>query len=225
MRKKKKNTVKNKPTLVAVLLDRTGSMSECKEETISGYNAFVNKLREEKSPGMLFTLTQFDSMSIDTMLGGVPIAEAYDLNVENFTPRAWTPLYDAIGRTIKSTEQKAGKEYKVLFMVLTDGYENASKEWTLEGVRKLIKEKEGDDHWTFTYVGIGPDAWAAGRSIYHDTVSIGNVMNFKDKKDISKVMRRAGGQTVSYACSTQGVNSVSADYWAGSGLKSEDDDK
>lgn len=206
-----------------MLLDRTGSMGECKAETIGGYNAFVNKLKEEKSPGMLFTLTQFDSQSIDTLNDAVPINQAYELNDENFVPRSWTPLHDAIGRTIRATESKAGKKYKVLFMVLTDGKENASKEWSLDAVRALIKEKEDNDKWTFTYVGIGPDAWEGGRAIYQGTQSIGNIMNFKDKKNISKVMRRAGGQTALFACSVATSKSVSGDYWGGSGLKSEDE--
>lgn len=220
---KRKQKTENKPTLVAVLIDRSGSMASCKDDTIGGYNSYVEKLKSENPKGMIFTITQFDSQSVDVLQNGVPISKAMTLDGKSYEPRGGTPLYDAIGKTIRAAENQAGDKYKVIFMVLTDGQENSSHEWQLDGVKALIKEKEDKHHWTFTYVGIGVDAWAGLRTFTHGTVGALNVMNFSDKKDISKVMRRAGGQSVSYACSVQGVSASVTDYWKGSGLKSEDE--
>lgn len=176
---KKKTTsriaTKQQATLISFLLDRTGSMASCLEETIRGFNSYVEKMREEGDKSMQFRLTQFDSESIDVVQESVPMKDVLTLNHENFKPRSWTPLYDAIGKTIRATEKVAGN-CKVLFVTLTDGRENCSKEWNDETIQKEIRRKENDDKWTFAYVGVGPQGWAAVRAVAVGTQGFSNVI-------------------------------------------------
>jgi uncharacterized protein YegL len=205
----------NKPTLVAFLLDRTGSMSSCKEETIKGFNGYIQVLRTEDKAGQnRFTLTQFDSISVDIIHDAVPIKQVKELTDETFQPRSWTPLYDAIGKVIRETEKQAGEKYKVLFVTLTDGQENSSTEWTNESVKKLIKEKEEQHHWTFAYIGVGVEGFAATQAVAAGTVGATNVLRTSGKNTI-KAYARFAGQTMCYMSSTDNVMASSADFWAG----------
>ena len=91
-------------TLVAFLLDRSGSMNSCKDETITGFNAYISGLTD---PKMKFTLTQFDSQGIDIIHNAVPLSKVECLTQKSYVPRGSTPLFDAIGKTVRATEQEA----------------------------------------------------------------------------------------------------------------------
>ncbi len=193
-------------TLVAFLLDRTGSMSSVKQETIGGFNGYLDELiKKPESKDIRFHFTQFDTVGIDVVHDCVPLNRVARLNDNTYIPRAGTPLYDAIGKTIRQIEGKSNGD-KVLFVVLTDGQENSSSEWTIEGVRKLIKEKEDKDTWTFAYVGVGPDAWAANVALSHGTQGASNVLRSSRKNTgaaygqvmdaTMMVSHSAGGQSV-----------------------------
>jgi len=186
-------------------------MANCKQETIKGYNAYVDALR--KSPSMRMTLVQFDSAGIDTVQAAVPIKDAIRLDDDNYIPRALTPLYDAVGATIENTKKKA-KECDVLFVTLTDGLENASTNWSYEKIQHAITECEANG-WAFAHIGVGANGWAAGQSMYAGTQSIGNVLR-TDGKNIARSMARAGGQAVHYASVTGLAKSaLKVDFFAG----------
>jgi hypothetical protein len=149
--------------VVTFVLDRSGSMDLRREETISGFNAWMEDM--EKFAGeVLFTFLQFDSVSTDVIRRNKLLSpqEPYRLSKENFVPRAYTPLWDAVGKAIRQTEEAIqeldGEEVSVLLVVMTDGQENDSKEWTLEPLRKLIESKTNAG-WTVTYLGASVDAW------------------------------------------------------------------
>ena len=93
------------PTIVSFLLDRTGSMEGIKDETISGFNGYLDALEREAGDLVAFTLLQFDSHSIDTLYTGAKLSEVARLTSETYQPRARTPLIDACVKTIKVTEE------------------------------------------------------------------------------------------------------------------------
>ena len=213
MKTKTKRTTKSKtttkPTLVAFLLDRSGSMETCRAETISGFNGYLDELNKKKNT-LRFTLTQFDSISVDLLYDAVLLKDVDKLTTKTYVPRGNTPLYDAMGVTIRATEKKAGEKYDVLFVVLTDGLENASSDWDQAKINQLIKDKEKET-WTFAYIGVGPHGWAASNTISAGTISAHNVMRSsadpkarkRDFTNFAKVTacytgmkRSAGGQSV-----------------------------
>jgi uncharacterized protein YegL len=171
----------NQPTLVAFLLDRSGSMESCAQETIKGFNGYIDELAKGDKSGSVFTLTQFDSQGIDIVHDAVKLGNVDHLNTRTFVPRGGTPLYDAIGKTIRATQEKAGKKFKVLFVTLTDGMENASSEWNSTTIKALMKKQEDDHHWTFAHIGVGLAGWAAADHLAQGTRSISNVSKVSGK--------------------------------------------
>lgn len=162
---------------VTFVLDRTGSMAIRRAETILGFNSWMEEM--EKFPGdVVFTLIQFDSISIDFQYQHklLTAADPLRLNEELYLPRSWTPLYDAIGKAITATEKYLEEEsdVSVLIVVMTDGLENHSREWTLEGIKASIEEKTKTG-WTFTYLGAGPLAWSGSSDM---GFFVGNVLNY-----------------------------------------------
>jgi uncharacterized protein YegL len=155
---------KKKGTLVCFLLDMTGSMTQYKKETIEGFNSYVEGLKEGvkgkkelKSTKMMLTKFNTQVMEISDM---VPITEMEELTGQNYRPNHWTPLYDAIGKTIVGAE-KAQDGQKVLFVIMTDGEENSSTEYNRDGIFKLIEDKQADG-WEFMYLGANQDAYRVG---------------------------------------------------------------
>lgn len=142
-------------TLVAFVLDETGSMGHIADDTIGGVNTYFETLKKE-TPEALVSLMEFSDMSASeptfrSVCSGVKVTDVPELTDENYRPRGNTPLLDAIGKAITETEKIEADRY--LLVIMTDGYENASKEWTYEGVRKKMKKIEKTDKWTIVFLG------------------------------------------------------------------------
>jgi hypothetical protein len=166
------------PTLVAFLLDETGSMMSCKQATISGFNEYIQTLKNTKQD-INFTLTKFNSMKSEIVHDCVELKDVKELNDQTYIPDNGTPLYDAIGSTIRSTEKnKESKKRKILVVIQTDGEENASKEFSRQNICDLIKEKEKAG-WTFVFLGANIDAYQVANSI---GVKASNTANYSTAK-------------------------------------------
>jgi hypothetical protein len=155
----------NNPQLlyVTLILDESGSMQSCKGAAIAGFNQYIATLRQEPADTR-FTLTLFNSDKTEVRYGDVAVTAVQDLDVETYRPNHGTPLYDAIGLTLSAARLEAPAEARKLCVILTDGEENASREYTRAQIVDLIKacEKQG---WTFLYLGADHDVWAAGESL------------------------------------------------------------
>lgn len=177
----------NKETIyVNLILDESGSMATCKNAVISGFNEYIESLQKTRKVKYVFTFTKFDSSKIDIVHDSIPIKKVSKLNENTFRPGLLTPLYDAIGKTIISSEKflKENKEIrKTLFVIMTDGEENCSLEFDRNRVFSMIKEKEKEG-WTFVYIGANQDSWLVGESI---GLSKGNILNYtSDNKGTKK---------------------------------------
>jgi hypothetical protein len=101
----------------------------------------------------------FDSEGIDLVHDSLPVADFPKLTRETFVPRASTPLLDAIGRTIGHIDAvKLRGAEKVAFAIVTDGQENASREFTVDAVRKALKRRQDENDWQVLFLGAGIDA-------------------------------------------------------------------
>lgn len=187
-------------------------MESVKQETITGFNTYLDTLNKSGDKTRV-TVVQFDSQGIDKLCDGESPKDATRLNQKTYVPRAWTPLYDAIGKTVTETKESVNGE-KVLFVILTDGLENASQEWDEKKVKEMMKEREDKDKWTFAYIGIGPDGWASMQKVSAGLKSSSNILNIQHSgKDMLRSFARAGGQTASYCCSVGSDNAVATDFW------------
>jgi len=139
---------------VAFVLDETGSMVDVWDETISGYNKYVDELAADNTVRTRFTMAKFDSARYDLVHDAAKIGDIPHLTKSTYVPGAMTPLYDAIGKSIRAMEDAIADEDdpRVCVTILTDGLENASREYTFDTVQKLIEGKKGDE-WTFVFLG------------------------------------------------------------------------
>lgn len=158
-----------KPTQIVVVLDRSGSMDSIANPTVEGLNSFIKEQRNAKGDATM-TLVQFDhEYQIDYTAR--PINEVKDLiNGETFRPNGTTALFDAVGKTINDLNTTDD----VIFVIITDGHENASKEFNKEKVFGLIEEKKKMG-WNFLFLGANQDAIKAGASM---GISASNSINY-----------------------------------------------
>ena len=154
---------KGQRTLVTFLLDRTGSMSSCKDATIEAFNGYLDGLKED-GDALDFTFLQFDSVSLDKICVAENVSKVALLTSQTYQPRASTPLVDCAYKTIKAVEESLTKrddKPKVVICIQTDGQENASIEHSMAELNALIKEKSALG-WQFNFMGAGIDAYQQG---------------------------------------------------------------
>ena len=151
---------------VHVLLDRSGSMEECRDKTIGAFNEYVNSLRLQSKAGTRLSLTTFDSDGIDLVHDAVRVSDVPKLTRETFVPRALTPLFDAVGKTVATIDKvNLLPDERVSFAILTDGLENASREMTADAVKKMLLDRQERCNWLVQYLGANQSAWEAGAQI------------------------------------------------------------
>jgi hypothetical protein len=148
------------------LLDRSGSMQSIRDDTIGGFDAFIAEQR--KQPGdCRVTLAQFDN-DYEVVYTDRPIGEVPSLDLQ---PRGSTALLDAIGRLVTDAGARLAalpedrRPGTVIVGIMTDGQENASKEWTHPAVKALVERQTKVYSWEFLYLGADQDAIEVGASI------------------------------------------------------------
>ncbi len=167
----KKKAKKPNKTHIYVLLDRSGSMSSIANDVIGGFNQWI-KDQKANGPDAKVTFVQFDSQDPQhVVVAGAPIAEITDLTSATFVPRGSTPLLDATGLLIGRARVEAAareatglQKEDILFISVTDGAENASSEYTLQQIKKLVKDCEKTG-WTFVFLSAALDAYGDAERI------------------------------------------------------------
>lgn len=148
---------------VYIVLDRSGSMMDCRDETISTLNEYLTSLRSDKKIAARVSLSTFDSEGIDLIRNEAPVLSCEPLRGDEFEPRALTPLFDAVGRAVSKIEQAEKQtDERVALVILTDGLENASVEFNAQSLKKLLEDKQVKDDWLVLYLGADHDAWSQG---------------------------------------------------------------
>lgn len=152
-------------THVAVVLDRSGSMQSIRDDAEGGLRQFIEDQKRE--PGkMTMTVVRFDT-EYELRHRNVDLKDIDGIKLE---PRGGTALLDAIGKTIVIVGEdlaamaEADRPGKVLFVIITDGYENSSVEWTREMVFEKITEQRETYNWEFIYLAANQDAIKTGMS-------------------------------------------------------------
>lgn len=170
---------KNRTVHNLIILDESGSMEAIKAATVQGFNevvqtikGFENQFSEQEH---FVSLVTFNGLGIKAKLFAKRVRTLREIDANIYQPDASTPLYDAIGSSVNKLRQKlaAKTDYNVLVTILTDGEENASREYSGAAISRLISELK-DDNWTFTYIGANHDVEAVAASI-----SITNTLRFE----------------------------------------------
>ena len=158
---------KNKQLDIVFLLDKSGSMAGSESDTIGGYNSFINK-EKKSNTNSLVTTVLFDN-NYHRLYDRVNINNVKKLTSKEYYVGGCTALYDAIGITIN--EMDKNNPDKVLFVITTDGLENASREYNKNNIKKLI---ESHKNYEFIFLGAGIDSYSEGESIGIKKINISN---------------------------------------------------
>ena len=153
-------------TLIAVLVDRSGSMAQWREDMEGGLNAFVESQASEPGDAEI-TLAQFDTKYELVW----PLRPINDAPKYTLVPRGCTALLDAMGRFITEVGEELAKRDeadrpgKVIVCIVTDGLENSSVDWTRDMVKALVEQQSSQWHWEFVFLGADMDAVQEGASV------------------------------------------------------------
>ena len=194
-------------TELVFILDRSGSMAGLEGDTIGGYNAMLHKQKKEQGEANVTTVL-FDD-KIEMIHKRTSLQEMNQITEKEYYVRGCTALLDAIGQTIHymgnvqkyaKEEQRAGK---VLFVITTDGYENSSKEYTYEKVKKMIEDQKEHFHWEFLFLGANIDAIETARQFGIDEAHATNYIADSKGTDLNY---QAVSEAISFCRSEGKIN-------------------
>lgn len=157
----KKTESTNSATELVFILDRSGSMAGLEQDTIGGFNSMLEKQKKEE--GECYVTTVLFDHEILTLHDRVKLEDVQPMTERDYTVRGCTALIDAIGTTVKRIEsihryaRPEDVPAQTLFVITTDGLENASKEYSAPAVKKMIESKKKDG-WEFLFIGANIDA-------------------------------------------------------------------
>ena len=182
------------PVQIICILDRSGSMYSLEKDVIGGYNAFLKKQRQESGKAEVTTVL-FDDQ-YEKVADAVDLQAVNDITAAEYFARGNTALMDAIGRTIRETLAKMENDgvcpakRRVLVLIMTDGLENASKEYNKAAVKSLIEATTKEYAWTYEFIGANIDSAAEAKSIGIDA---SHSMNYDaDSEGVQQSFARMG---------------------------------
>jgi len=192
--------MKANTTELVFILDRSGSMSGLEKDTIGGFNGMIEKQKRESGEVLLSTVL-FDD-KVDILYDRVDINSIKPMDESQYFVRGCTAMLDAIGKTIahiktvRKATPKSERPERTIFVITTDGMENASCEYNYEKVKKMI-EKRQEKGWEFLFLGANIDAAAEagrmgiknGRAVTYKCDSVGTAKNFDAVSDVLVNMR------------------------------------
>ena len=182
--------MRNNTTHYAIILDRSGSMKDCKNQAISSFNEQLGTIKglQKEFPEQDFTLTlaTFNDR-VNLLYSAEKPKRINKLNSLTYRPSGTTALYDAIGMTVNSLQKNIGdeisnKQANAVIVIITDGYENSSNRYNYQSICDLIKELESTGNYTFSYLGATLDAVEIAESL---NINSDNAMYF-DKQYYSE---------------------------------------
>ncbi len=171
-------------TAIMIVLDKSDSMNTARGATIEGFNTFLDEQKKDPRPATL-SLVQFDTTY---SIGYIdkPLPEVERLTLDTYRPSGMTALIDAVGRGVSELGERLRqlpedqRPDKVIFVIITDGQENASKEYTFGQVQAMIKEQTEKYFWNFVFMGANIDAYKAGG---HLGIQPQNIAQYSTAKD------------------------------------------
>jgi hypothetical protein len=186
--------------LLVFLLDRSGSMASCYDATVSGFNEYVHAQQREQIGDASMTLVQFDLNGDEpvcqTCYSTTKLSKVGDLGSKSnpYQPRGSTPLFDAVGQTIVSTDQVASQYANVLFIIQTDGYENASREFSQRQVSQMVNARR-EASWDFVFLGADIDAYSVGETL---SVPADNTLSYRSVSQSAEAFASLSRSTTRY---------------------------
>jgi hypothetical protein len=160
-------------TDITFILDRSGSMSSIAGDVNGGLKTFIKEQRKIEGDAT-FTLVHFD-YEYEVVMENQDV-RFVDIGAYEFTPRGSTALLDAVGRTINEAKArfKNSRPDKILFVIFTDGYENASREFNRSQIKTMIEKQQSED-WDFVFMGANQDSFTEAGQL---GIQAGGIVNY-----------------------------------------------
>ena len=197
-----------------IILDESGSMESIKKTIIQGFNEIVQTVKgiEKEFPEQehFISLVTFNGFGNKILHFVDPASKLEQIDEKRYQPNASTPLYDAMGFSFAKLRHVVENvtDYNVLVTILTDGEENASKEYTGIAIKKLIEELKLN-RWTFTYIGADHDVEKFAASI-----SITNTIHFqKNEANMKAMFARESNSRANYSQKIREKKDTSDDFY------------
>ena len=207
---KKAEEKRNNITEAVFILDRSGSMGGLESDTIGGFNSMIEK--QKKQEGEAYVTTVLFDGDVETLHDRIPVTEVAPLTEKDYYVRGCTALLDAIGSTVEHVEKihkylrREDVPESTVFVITTDGLENASRRFDSKTVKKLI-EKKKEEGWEFLFIGANIDAVETARCY---GISEDRAVNYHaDKKGTAVVF-----ETVSAAVGSVRSSAPLAPCWS-----------
>jgi uncharacterized protein YegL len=150
---------------VSIVLDRSGSMEICRAEAVGAVNSYLRQVQDNPTMAARLSIVTFDSQSIDTVRDRMTANTCPELTMEEYQPRSGTPLLDAVGYSTSLLDCLSDKSERRIMAIVTDGLENASREYTRDSLKALLERKQHDEGWLVLYFGAGHDSWSQAKQI------------------------------------------------------------
>lgn len=166
---------KEKKEYVLFVLDESGSMESCKKATIDGFNEQLQELKKTSDIKTLVSLVKFSS-DVQTVFWNKPLEEVDELSNETYSPNGMTAMLDAVGQGVSRLRNDTPTDtddVSFLVIIVSDGAENSSREYTEESVANIITKCKEDKAWTITYMGANQDLSEVSKSL---NIPMGNMM-------------------------------------------------
>ena len=176
-------------TELVFILDRSGSMAGLESDTVGGFNGMIAKQKQQE--GEAFVTTVLFDNEIETLHDRIPLTEVPEMTEKEYFVRGCTALIDAIGTTVKHIEsihkyaRKEDVPAHTLFVITTDGLENASRVYSSAEVKRMIERKKEKDGWEFLFIGANIDAVETAK---HIGISADRAVNYRADKRGTKVV-------------------------------------
>ena len=205
--------MKNGITEMVFILDRSGSMGGLESDTIGGFNAMIEK--QKKQEGKAYVTTVLFDHEIQVLHSRVELSEIPPMTDKDYTVRGTTALIDAIGTTIKRIKsmhkelpEKEVPEHTI-FVITTDGMENASKEYSSKDVKKMIEHQKKKHNWEFLFIGANIDSVETAETMGIDAR---RAVNYTASAEGTRKLFRGVGKAVACARMCQ-VDEEISDEW------------
>jgi hypothetical protein len=199
-----------------IILDASGSMMTIKQSAIDSVNETLQTIRAAQSKHAdqqhFVTLVTFNDV-VKTISECAPAEEVAELTTDTYLPCCCTALYDAMGQSLTTLRPHVAEADRVLVTIVTDGYENASREYSGQAVKALVDELKAKG-WVFAYMGANQDVEAVAA-----TMSITNAMKFEAndhgyRKMSKKVNACRDRLYESIACCSFNMEEANKDFFA-----------